>query len=63
MKGDVIPLAARIFTIVDVWDALRSDRPYRPAWPAGKALEHILNESGTSFDPDIVKIFTSFING
>lgn len=61
LKGEEIPLAARIFAVVDVWDALCSDRPYRPAWPAGKAREYILDESGASFDPAIVKIFSALI--
>jgi PAS domain S-box-containing protein len=57
LKGEEIPLAARIFSVVDVWDALCSQRPYRAAWPAGQALEYIRTESGISFDPAIVKIF------
>jgi putative nucleotidyltransferase with HDIG domain len=54
LKGDEIPLAARIFAVVDVWDALISDRPYRLAWAEGKALEHIQKGSGTHFDPHVV---------
>ena len=46
LKGNQIPLAARIFAVVDVWDALRSDRPYRPAWAEDKALEYIKASSG-----------------
>jgi putative nucleotidyltransferase with HDIG domain len=57
LKGEQIPLAARIFTIVDVWDALRSDRPYRPAWTNKKTIEHIKSGSGTHFDPRLVKAF------
>ncbi len=56
-KGEQIPLAARIFAVVDVWDALRSDRPYRPAWPADKVREYISVRAGTHFDPAIVKAF------
>jgi HD-GYP domain-containing protein (c-di-GMP phosphodiesterase class II) len=59
LKGTYIPLAARIFAVVDVWDALNSDRPYRPAWPEEKALEHIQASSGTHFDPQIVDLFMS----
>lgn len=55
LKGEQIPLAARIFSIVDVWDALRSDRPYRPAWTKEKTLEHIKSLSGLDFDPKIVE--------
>jgi PAS domain S-box-containing protein len=57
LKGEQIPLAARIFAIVDVWDALRSDRPYRPAWSAEKAKEHIRSLSGVQFDPAVLDIF------
>ncbi|HCS41207.1 MAG TPA: hypothetical protein DIW44_16740 [Anaerolineaceae bacterium] len=56
LKGDQIPFAARIFAVVDVWDALTSDRPYRAAWPEEKTLDHIRSLSGTHFDPQIVKI-------
>ncbi len=52
-----IPLAARIFSIVDVWDALTSDRPYRPAWPKEKALDYICEQSGKHFDPQVVDAF------
>jgi hemerythrin len=56
LKGDQIPFAARIFAVVDVWDALTSDRPYRAAWPEEKTLDHIRSLSGTHFDPQVVKI-------
>ncbi|MDR3576071.1 MAG: GAF domain-containing protein [Anaerolineaceae bacterium] len=59
LKGEQIPLAARIFAIVDVWDALTSDRPYRSAWPKEKTIEHIKSASGTHFDPEVVKSFLS----
>jgi PAS domain S-box-containing protein len=55
--GEQIPLVARIFAVVDVWDALRSDRPYREAWPEEKVREHILSLSGTHFDPQVVDKF------
>jgi PAS domain S-box-containing protein len=57
LKGEQIPLAARIFAVVDVWDALRSDRPYRPAWPDEKVREHIRSLAGTHFDPEIARTF------
>lgn len=57
LKGELIPLAARIFAVVDVWDALTSDRPYRPAWEEAKALAHIRAESGKHFDPQVVEPF------
>jgi putative nucleotidyltransferase with HDIG domain len=57
LRGEAIPLAARIFAIVDVYDALTSDRPYRRAWSPEKAIEHIRSLSGTHFDPEVVKAF------
>jgi putative nucleotidyltransferase with HDIG domain len=57
LKGEQIPWAARIFAVVDVWDALRSDRPYRPAWPEEKVREHIRAGVGTHFDPQVVEVF------
>ncbi len=57
LKEDHIPLAARIFAIVDVWDALTSDRPYRLAWPKDKALMYIAEQSGRHFDPLVVRMF------
>jgi HD-GYP domain-containing protein (c-di-GMP phosphodiesterase class II) len=55
--GQEIPLAARIFAIVDVWDALSSDRPYRPAWSHERTLEYIREQTGKHFDPHIVAAF------
>jgi putative nucleotidyltransferase with HDIG domain len=57
LKGEEIPLAARIFAVIDVWDALTSDRPYRPAWPRERALVHIRDEAGRHFDPAVVEAF------
>jgi putative nucleotidyltransferase with HDIG domain len=57
LKGPQIPLAARIFAIVDVWDALTSDRPYRSAWTETDVRDHIRNLSGTHFDPQVVDAF------
>jgi PAS domain S-box-containing protein len=56
LKGNQIPLAARIFAVVDVWDALSSDRPYRPAWTKEKVREHIRSLSGTHFDPQVIDV-------
>jgi len=61
LKGQAIPLPGRIFAVVDVWDALLSDRPYRKAWSEEKALAYIQSEAGKHFDPDIVKIFFELI--
>jgi putative nucleotidyltransferase with HDIG domain len=63
LKGELIPLAARIFAVADVWDALTNDRPYRKAWPPSKAIEYIRKKSGTYFDPQIVEVFLSHIVG
>jgi HD-GYP domain-containing protein (c-di-GMP phosphodiesterase class II) len=60
LKGEQIPLTARIFAVVDVWDALRSDRPYRSAWPAQKVREHIRSLAGSHFDPKVVERFQEF---
>ncbi|MBI5877626.1 MAG: GAF domain-containing protein [Chloroflexi bacterium] len=57
LKGEEIPLAARIFAIADVWDALCSDRPYRRAWPTEKVREHIHSLAGTHFDPKVIDAF------
>jgi HD-GYP domain-containing protein (c-di-GMP phosphodiesterase class II) len=57
LLGHEIPLAARIFAIVDVWDALSSDRPYRPAWSRERTLEYIREQTGKHFDPEIVAEF------
>ena len=62
LKGDEIPLAARIFAVVDVWDALTSDRPYRKAWPQEKAIEYIREQAGIHFDPRIIDTFLSMLN-
>ena len=57
MKGEQIPIAARIFAVIDVWDALTSDRPYRAAWAHEKTLAYIRDLSGTHFDPKVVDLF------
>jgi PAS domain S-box-containing protein len=62
LKGEEIPLAARIFAVVDVWDALMSDRPYRKAWPFPEVKEFIRLRSGTDFDPQVVDIFLRYLD-
>jgi HD-GYP domain-containing protein (c-di-GMP phosphodiesterase class II) len=57
LEGNSIPLSARIFAVVDVWDALTSNRPYRNAWPEHQALEYISRETGRHFDPGVVNAF------
>jgi len=56
LKGEQIPLVARIFAVVDVWDALRSDRHYHTSWSVEKVREHLRSLSGTHFDPHVVKV-------
>lgn len=55
LKGDAIPLSARIVAAADVFDALTSRRPYKEAWPIDQAVSHLQNEAGRHFDPDVVK--------
>jgi len=62
LKGDEIPLEARIFAIIDVYDALTSDRPYRKAWSKEKTIAHIKEQSGKHFDPQVVEVFLKAIN-
>ena len=57
LAGEQIPLAARIFAVIDVWDALCSDRPYRRGWPIERVLEHIRAGSGSHFDPQVAEAF------
>ena len=57
LKGEEIPMAARIFAVVDVWDAMRSDRPYRKALPDDEVCQYIWESAGTQFDPEVVKCF------
>jgi putative two-component system response regulator len=61
LHGDRIPLAARLFAIIDVWDALTSDRPYRKAWTEDTTLKYIQDNSGIHFDPDVVDEFIKMI--
>ncbi len=61
LKGDEIPFSARLFALVDVWDALSSDRPYRQRWAKENVLEHIKSRSGTDFDPKAVEFFLNLI--
>lgn len=57
LRGESIPLAARVFSIIDVWDALTSDRPYRKAWSNETTLQYIQAKAGTQFDPSVVAEF------
>lgn len=59
LRGEQIPLAARIFALVDVWDALTNDRPYRKAWSREQAYQYICEQKGKHFDPNLVDLFLS----
>lgn len=61
LKGKEIPLPARIFALADVWDALTSDRPYRPGWERERALRYIQEQAGKHFDPELVELFVQLI--
>jgi HD-GYP domain-containing protein (c-di-GMP phosphodiesterase class II) len=61
LKGDEIPLPARVFAVADVWDALGSDRPYRPAWPRQKIVVYMREQSGTHFDPRVLEAFLTMM--
>ena len=61
LKGEEIPLSARLFAVVDVFDALTSDRPYRKAWEKEKALTYIQEQSGKHFFPDAVEAFVALL--
>jgi HD-GYP domain-containing protein (c-di-GMP phosphodiesterase class II) len=61
LKGEQIPIAARIFSIVDIWDALLSDRPYRKAWSREKVISYLKEISGTILDPKVVNEFFKMI--
>jgi diguanylate cyclase (GGDEF)-like protein/putative nucleotidyltransferase with HDIG domain len=57
LRGDAIPIGARIFAVIDSYDAIRSERSYKPSIPADEALDIITQASGTLFDPDVVDVF------
>jgi len=61
LNGNEIPLAARMFAVIDVFDALSSDRPYRSAWSEKKTIDYIREQSGKQFDPDVVVVFLEYL--
>ena len=61
LAGEEIPLAARLFALVDIWDALSSDRPYRRAWEPGRVLDHLRGLSGSHFEPRLVQAFLQLL--
>ncbi len=63
VAGEDVPLAARIVTVVDIFDALMSERPYKPAWPLPQVLAHLQRSSGSMLDPDCLRAFLSVLDG
>jgi putative nucleotidyltransferase with HDIG domain len=61
LEGEAIPLPARLFAVVDVWDALSSDRPYRPAWPRERVVAYLEEHAGSHFDPRTVGLFITML--
>jgi PAS domain S-box-containing protein/putative nucleotidyltransferase with HDIG domain len=61
LKGEEIPISARIFALIDVWDALLSDRPYRSAWARDKVIDYIKEQSGIQFDPKLTEVFMELV--
>ena len=61
LRGEETPFAARMFAVIDVWDALRSDRPYRPGWSTDRVMEHIRKLSGTHFEPVVAEAFETLL--
>ncbi len=62
LKREQIPLAGRIFSVVDVYDALTSDRPYRVAWTKAKTIEYLKEQNGVQFDPRVVEAFLRLVS-
>jgi HD-GYP domain-containing protein (c-di-GMP phosphodiesterase class II) len=63
LTGEEIPLPARVFSVVDVWDALLTDRVYRKAWPREKVIDYIREQAGHQFDPRVAEEFLRLVNG
>jgi putative nucleotidyltransferase with HDIG domain len=61
LKGEEIPFGARIFSVIDVWDAVQSERPYNAPWEKDKAIQYLKEESGKLFDPDCVTVFLRLV--
>jgi putative nucleotidyltransferase with HDIG domain len=62
LAGEAIPIEARIFAVVDVWDALRSDRPYRKRWSTRRVRKHLEDRAGKDFDPRILEAFLKILD-
>ena len=63
LREDDIPLVARIVRLADVFDALRSERPYKPSWDLTRCLEELVQRSGEMFDPQLTRVFVDYIEG
>ena len=63
LKGEDIPLGARVLTVVDAYDAMTDDRPYRDAFSHEDAMDEILKHRGSQFDPQVVDVFLDMVNG
>jgi putative two-component system response regulator len=63
LRGNEIPVAARLFALVDVWDALTHERPYRKAWTEEQTIDYLRAQSGKHFDPQLVEVFLKIISG
>ena len=61
LQGEQIPVAARIFSVVDVWDSLLNARPYRDAWPADRVMDYLSQQAGAQFDPQVVEKFSQLL--
>jgi putative nucleotidyltransferase with HDIG domain len=61
LRGEEIPLSARIFAVVDVWDAITNDRPYRPAWSIADAQAYMMQQTGKHFDPRVIDVFLKIV--
>ncbi|GIV00532.1 MAG: hypothetical protein KatS3mg014_2147 [Actinomycetota bacterium] len=61
LRGEEIPLAARVFAVADAFDAMTSDRPYRPAMSLERAVGEIVDGAGTQFDPEVVRVFVELV--
>ncbi len=62
LKAKRIPPLAHVFSIIDVYDALRSERPYKPAWETTQITQYLISERGKQFDPKLVDVFLTLIN-
>ena len=62
LKGEDIPLSARIFSIVDVWDAMMVDRPYRPKFARCQVIDYIREQTGRHFDPRVAEVFLTLVD-